>query len=55
MDDVAQISAELIIVLAALIAVALVLISGLEDFSDKAGERLEKESEWVIDEQMDIG
>ncbi len=55
MEDDAQVSAELIIVLAALIAVALVLISGLESFSSEAGSRLDKEAEMVLDEETDIG
>lgn len=55
MEDDAQVSAELIIVLAALIAVAVVLIGGLDSFSSKASERFDKEAEMVLDQETDIG
>lgn len=55
MDNRAQISAELIIVLAALIAIAVVLISGLDTFSRKAEDRFNQESERAIREQIGIG
>lgn len=55
LDNKAQISAELIIILAALLAVAVIFIGGLNSFSGKASERLEKESERAIQKQVDIG
>lgn len=55
MDDFAQISTELIIVLAALLAVAVMFISSLDTFSGRAEDRLRKEMNRCLREQIDIG
>lgn len=55
MVDRAQISAEMILILAALIAVAVMFIGGLDSFSRKASERFEKESERALQKEIDIG
>ena len=52
--DRAQISAELIVVLAALLAVAVVFISGLDSFAGEAEEVLRKEIERLFDYQIEI-
>lgn len=55
MDNYAQISAELIIVLAAILAVAVMFISSLDTFSSRAEDRLRKEMSRSLQEQIDIG
>ena len=53
-DEKAQVSAELIIVIAALIAVALVLISQLQNTAEKGKKVLNSTVEKVFDEISDI-
>ncbi len=53
-DNRAQISAELIVVMAALLAISVVLISGLDSFSGEAEEALMKEVERLFDYQGEI-
>lgn len=55
MDDKAQVSAELIIILAALLAIAIMFISGMDTFSGKAEDRFKQEADRVIREQVGIG
>ncbi len=55
MEDRAQISAELIIVLAALLAVAVIFIGSLDTFSRRARDRLRKEMDRALQSQIDIG
>jgi len=52
--DRAQISAELIIVLAAVLAVSVILVSGLDSFAEEAEEVLRKEIERLFDYQIEI-
>ncbi|GEM_PF-5371915 len=54
LENRAQISAELIIILAALLAVAVVLISGLDSFSEGAEELLDKEIDRLFRYQGEI-
>jgi len=55
MDDKAQVSAELIIVIAALIAVALVLISQLQNTAEKGSKVLSNTTDKALDAIADIG
>lgn len=55
MNDRAQISAELIIVLAALLAVAVMFIGEINVFSRRASDRLRQAWEGAIREQTGIG
>ncbi len=52
--DRAQISAELIVVLAAVLAVSVILVSGLDSFAEEAEEVLRKEIDRLFDYQIEI-
>lgn len=54
MDDDAQVSAELLIVIAALIAVALVLITQLQNTAQKGKKVLSNATNKAFDEIADI-
>lgn len=54
MEEKAQISVELIIVLAAVVAVVLVLVSQLQSTSDAGAEKLEKKASDVFKKIDDI-
>lgn len=53
-DNIAQISAEMIIVLAALLAVAIVLITRLSSTSKQASEKIDVKTNELLDEIDDI-
>jgi hypothetical protein len=54
-DDAAQVSAELIIVLAAVIAVAIVLILQMQNTAKKGAKAVGQETERAFDEITEIG
>lgn len=54
MDDDAQVSAELLIVIAALVAVALVLVTQLQNTAQKGKKVLSNATDKVFDEIADI-
>jgi hypothetical protein len=49
-EERGQVSAELIIVMAAVLAVALVLVSSLQDTSKEGAEQVSKKTKKVIEE-----
>ena len=53
-DEKAQVSAELIIVIAALMAVAIVLITQLQNTAQEGKKTLEKTTKTALDEIGDI-
>jgi hypothetical protein len=53
-DNIAQISAEMIIVLAALLAVAIVLITRLSSTSKQASEKIDTKTNELLDQIDDI-
>jgi len=53
-DDKAQVSAELLIVIAALVAVALVLISQLQNTAERGREVLSNTTDKAFDEIAEI-
>jgi uncharacterized protein (UPF0333 family) len=53
-DQKAQISAEMIILIAAIIAIVLVVVSQLQKTTTKANETVDKKAEEVFDEINDI-
>ncbi len=54
-EEKAQVSAELIIVLAAVIAVALVLVTQLQNTAKTGSQKIDKETERVFNKIGDIG
>lgn len=54
MDEEAQVSAELLIVIAALVAVALVLITQLQNTADKGKKVLNNATEKAFEQIADI-
>ncbi len=54
MDDEAQVSAELLIVIAALVAVALVLITQLQNTAEKGKKVLANATDKAFDQIADI-
>jgi len=54
MENKAQVSVELIVLLAAVVAVALVLVSQLQKTGKKGAEVIDKKTEKIFDEIADI-
>jgi len=50
LDEVAQISAELLVIMAAVIGFALLLIQNVSSTSEEAAEKLDEASEDLLDE-----
>ena len=54
MNEKAQVSVELILLLAAVVALVLIIVSQLQDTAEKASSRLSKKADQVLDSIDDI-